>query len=107
MDKEMIMNIALAVIAFIGSIITGVLVPYIKASQNKAYIIILESFVKSLVYAAEETFVGQGRGDEKFKWVYEELVKKYPKLKSEEAKAYIQAAVKQMRNVEEAINKNL
>ena len=105
MDNNITTNLVLAIIAFLGSVITGVLVPYIKASKNKTYELILKSVVESLVYAAEETFVGSGRGDEKFKWVYEELVKKYPKLESEEAKAYIQAAVKQMRNVEEAINK--
>lgn len=105
MNKNITTNLVLAFIAFLGSIITGVLVPYIKASISKAHIAVLESIVKNLVYAAEETFVGHGRGDEKFKWVYEELVKKYPKLKSEEAESYIQAAVKQMRNVENAISK--
>ena len=105
MDNEMIVKIVLAVIAFLGSIITGVLVPYIKASKNKTYEMILKSVVEGLVYAAEETFVGSGRADEKYKWVYDELIKRYPKLESEEAKTYIQAAVMQLRNIQNAIEK--
>lgn len=89
MDKEIVVNIILAVIAFLGSIITGVLVPYIKKSKNKNNLMITKMIVDMLVTAAEEIFIGKGKGDEKYKWVYEELVKRYPKIDEKEAKILI------------------
>lgn len=100
MDKEIIMNIALAVIAFVGSIITGVLVPYIKKSKNKSNIMLIKMIVDTLVKAAEEIFIGEGRGNEKFKFVYDELVKRFPKIKRTEAKILIESAVNELHNVQ-------
>lgn len=103
MDKEIIMNIILALIAFLGSIITGVLVPYIKKSKNKNNLMITKMIVDMLVTAAEEIFVGKGKGDEKYKWVYEELVKRYPKIDEKEAKILIESAVNELHNVQNSI----
>ena len=100
MDKEMIINIAVAVIAFTGSIITAVLVPYIKKSKNKSNILLAKMIVDTLVTAAEEIFVGKGKGDEKYAWVYEELVKRYPKIDKKEAKILIESAVNELHNVQ-------
>lgn len=103
MDKEMVMNIALAVIAFVGSIITGVLVPYIKKSKNKSEMMITQMIVDILVKAAEEIFIGEGRGNEKFKFVYDELVKRFPKIKKTEAKILIESAVNELHNVQNSL----
>lgn len=104
MDKEMVMNIALAVIAFTGSIITGVLVPYIKKSKNKSEILITQTIAGILVNAAEEMFIGKGRGDEKYKFVYDELVKRFPKLKTNEAKILIKSAVEELHKAQNKLN---
>lgn len=103
MDKEIWVNIILAIIAFLGSIITGVLVPYIKKSKNKNNMMLLKLIVDTLVTAAEEIFVGKGKGDEKYKWVYEELVKRYPKIDEKEAKILIESAVNELHNVQNSI----
>lgn len=103
MDKEIVVNIILALIAFLGSIITGVLVPYIKKSKNKNSLMITKMIVDMLVTAAEEIFVGKGKGDEKYKWVYDELVKRYPKIDEKEAKILIESAVNELHNVQNSI----
>lgn len=103
MDKEIIMNIVLALIAFLGSVITGVLVPYIKKTKNKNNMMLLKLIVDTLVTAAEEIFVGKGKGDEKYKWVYDELVKRYPKIDEKEAKILIESAVNELHNVQNSI----
>lgn len=103
MDKEIVVNIILAVIAFLGSIITGVLVPYIKKSKNKNNMMLLKLIVDTLVTAAEEIFVGKGKGDEKYRWVYDELVKRYPKIDEKEAKILIESAVNELHNVQNSI----
>lgn len=103
MDKEIVVNIILALIAFLGSIITGVLVPYIKKSKNKNNLMITKMIVDMLVTAAEEIFVGKGKGDEKYKWVYDELVKRYPKIDEKEAKILIESAVNELHNVQNSI----
>lgn len=103
MDKEIVVNIILAVIAFLGSIITGVLVPYIKKSKNKNNMMLLKLVVDTLVTAAEEIFVGNGRGDKKYEWVYNELVKRYPKIDEKEAKILIESAVNELHNVQNSI----
>lgn len=103
MDKEIVVNIILAVIAFLGSVITGVLVPYIKKTKNKNNMMLLKLIVDTLVTAAEEIFVGRGKGDEKYKWVYEELVKRYPKIDEKEAKILIESAVNELHNVQNSI----
>lgn len=103
MDKEIWVNIILAIIAFLGSIITGVLVPYIKKSKNKNNMMLLKLIVDTLVTAAEEIFVGKGKGDEKYRWVYDELVKRYPKIDEKEAKILIESAVNELHNVQNSI----
>lgn len=103
MDKEIVVNIILAVIAFLGSIITGVLVPYIRKSKNKNNMMLLKLVVDTLVTAAEEIFVGNGRGDKKYEWVYSELVKRYPKIDEKEAKILIESAVNELHNVQNSI----
>lgn len=103
MDKEILVNIILALIAFLGSIITGVLVPYIKKSKNKNNLMITKMIVDMLVTAAEEIFVGKGKGDEKYKWVYDELVKRYPKIDEKEAKILIESAVNELHNVQNSL----
>lgn len=103
MDKEILVNIILAVIAFLGSIITGVLVPYIKKSKSKNNLMITKMIVDMLVTAAEEIFAGKGKGDEKYKWVYDELVKRYPKIDEKEAKILIESAVNELHNVQNSL----
>lgn len=103
MDKEIVVNIILALIAFLGSIITGVLVPYIKKTKNKNNMMLLKLIVDTLVTAAEEIFVGRGKGDEKYRWVYDELVKRYPKIDEKEAKILIESAVNELHNVQNSI----
>lgn len=64
---------------------------------------ITKMIVDMLVTAAEEIFVGKGKGDEKYKWVYDELVKRYPKIDEKEAKILIESAVNELHNVQNSL----
>lgn len=63
-----------AVIALIAAIITAKVIPWIKAKTTNEQQAMLSAAVKTLVFAAEQLY-GAGKGDEKLKYVIQELEK--------------------------------
>lgn len=84
----------------IAAIITGILVPYIRSRTTAEQQEIINMWVEIAVTAAEQIFVGSGRGAEKKKYVIEFLAKKGFKLDEVSVDAMIESAV-------EALNKGL
>lgn len=64
-----------AIIALIAALITYKLIPWIKARTTAAQQANLEAVVKMLVFAAEQMY-GANKGEEKFRYVQNQLAKK-------------------------------
>lgn len=89
-----------AVGLLIAAVITGILVPYIKSRTTAEQQEIINTWVEIAVTAAEQIFVGSGRGGEKKKYVIEFLSNKGFKIDEASVDAMIESAV-------EALNKGL
>lgn len=61
-----------ALLVLLASIITGYLVPWLKAKCNEKQRFALESTCRILVFAAEQIY-GAGRGEEKLDYVVQQL----------------------------------
>lgn len=61
-----------AIIALLGAIITVKVIPWIEAKTTNEQQATLKAVVKTLVFAAEQTW-GAGHGDEKLDFVIEQL----------------------------------
>lgn len=61
-----------ALIALMAAVITAVVVPWIKSKTTLQQRELLESVVKSLVFAAEQLY-GAGKGEEKLQYVIDRL----------------------------------
>ena len=88
-----------AIIALIGAIITCVLIPWIRSKTTKEQQEEIKQWVKIAVAAAEQIFVGQGRGEEKKQWVLEFLSKYNLKVDPDAIDAMIEAAVWELKNM--------
>lgn len=64
-----------AIIALLAALITYKLIPWIKAHTNAAQYANLMAVTKTLVFAAEQIY-GANRGDEKFRYVKEQLLQR-------------------------------
>ena len=81
-----------AFLALLGTIITCVVIPWIRSKTTLNQQEIIRAVIKSLVYAAEQLY-GAGHGDEKFKYVKEQLNKAGYTFNEEEVNAMIEGAV--------------
>lgn len=88
-----------AVFALIAAIITCIVMPWIKSKTNKEQQEEIKQWVKIAVAAAEQIFVGQGRGEEKKQWVLEFLSKYNLKVDLDAIDAMIEAAVYELNNM--------
>lgn len=61
-----------ALIALMAAVITAFVIPWIKSKTTAQQRELMESVVKSLVYAAEQIF-GAGSGEEKLQYVIDRL----------------------------------
>lgn len=68
-------EIILAVIALIGAVLTGVVVPYLKSKLSADQLETLDYWLRVLIAAAETEFKGAGMGEQKKQWVIKELAK--------------------------------
>ena len=73
-------QILLAVIALIGAVVTGILVPFIKIKIDSAKATLdamqldkLNYWTRTLIAAAESAFTGSGQGKKKTDWVIQQL----------------------------------
>lgn len=85
-----------AVIALAATVVSVFLIPWIKSKTTEAQRKELTAWVKIGVAAAEQIYVGQGRGDEKKQYVLEFLKSKGFDLNEESVNNAIEAAVKQL-----------
>ena len=61
-----------AIIGLLGAIITYYLIPWLKQNLSASKYQMLQAVIRSLVYAAEQLY-GSGKGEEKLRWVQEQL----------------------------------
>ncbi len=88
-----------AVFALVAAIITAIVIPWIKSKTTKEQQEEIKQWVKIAVAAAEQIFVGQGRGEEKKQWVLEFLSKYNLKVDLDAIDALIEAAVWELNNL--------
>ena len=88
--------IIMAVIALISAIVTGYVIPLVKSKTTNAQFSEIVGWVKVAVGAAEQLYVGQGRGEEKKAHVLKFLEEKGYKVDTEAIDAMIEAAVNQL-----------
>ena len=65
-------TLANALIALLAAVITAFVIPWIRSKTTAQQRELLESVVKSLVFAAEQIF-GAGRGEDKLQYVIDRL----------------------------------
>lgn len=82
-----------AVAALIGVIVTCVLIPFIKSKTTAEQQKEINAWVKIAVSAAEQIYVGSGRGEEKKAYVLEWLRAHGVTVDDEKLDAMIEAAV--------------
>ena len=82
-----------AVITLIGAIITCVIIPWIKSKTTAEQQEKINMWVKIAVNAAEQIYVGSGRGEEKKKYVIEFLNNIGVKVSEDRIDALIESAV--------------
>ncbi len=85
-----------AVIALITAVITVFIIPWIRSKTTDAQRQQMIAWVKIAVAAAEQIFSGQGRGEEKKKYVEAFLEEKGFTVDENSINAAIEAAVKQL-----------
>ena len=86
------------VLTLISAILTIFVIPYIKSKTTSAQQEEINAWVKIAVTAAEQLYKGQGRGEEKKKYVIEWLATKGIKVDENELDAMIEAAVYELTN---------
>ena len=82
-----------AVIALIGVIITAIVIPYIRSKTTVAQQQQINNWVKIAVAAAEQIYIGTGRGTEKKAHVIAFLNSKGVTIDVESVDAMIESAV--------------
>lgn len=82
-----------AVFALIATVITAIVIPYIKSKTNAQQQAEIASWVKIAVAAAEQIYVGAGRGEEKKAYVLEWLAARNITVDADKLDAMIEAAV--------------
>ena len=85
-----------AVIALAATVVSVFLIPWINSKTTAQQRSELVAWAKIGVAAAEQIYVGQGRGDEKKQYVLEFLKSKGFDLNEESVNNAIEAAVKQL-----------
>ena len=88
-----ITSIVEAVLALIGAIITVFVIQWLKSKTDAAQLEKIKMWVTVAVEAAEQIYVGSGRGAEKKAYVLEFLKSKGFNLEWDEIDAMIEAAV--------------
>ena len=92
MDEGLV-KIILAVISLLGTIITVVLVPYLKSKTTEKQRDNIYTIVTLAVQAAEQIYFKPGEGEKKKEYVVNYLSSKGIKLTIEDLNLFIEAAV--------------
>lgn len=86
-------EILLAVIALLSAVVTGVVIPWVRAKTTFAQHQKLTAWVSIAVQAAEQLYKGSGRGQEKKEYVVSWLNERGITFDEETVDAAIEAAV--------------
>jgi hypothetical protein len=86
-----------AVFALIATLITCLLIPWIRSKTSATQQAELKQWVSIAVAAAEQLFIGQGRGEEKKNWVLNYLQKYNLKVDMDTIETLIESAVYQLK----------
>ena len=89
-------DIIRAVIMLILALISRYLIPWINAKLGTEKLTTLKIWVKAAVEAAEQIYVGTGRGTEKRQFVEKFLLDKGYRLNTQELDTLIEAAVREL-----------
>ncbi len=100
---EGIVKIILAIISLAGVIITGVLVPYVKAKTTETQRENIYQVVMFAVKAAEQIYFQPGMGEKKKEYVVNYLNSKGIKITKEDLDLFIESAVKELNLVQEGL----
>lgn len=103
MNIELMLQIALALISIIGTLITYVLVPYIKARTTETQQKKINATVQIAVQAAEQIFNKPGAGQDKKAYVLQVLNQKGIHIDAAQLDILIEAAVYQMNRTKQAV----
>ncbi|OPZ65870.1 MAG: Phage holin protein (Holin_LLH) [Firmicutes bacterium ADurb.Bin506] len=87
-----------ALAALIVAVITAFVIPYIKSKTTAQQQQAINSWVRIAVTAAEQIYVGSGRGAEKKEYVLQFLAEHGIKLDGARIDALIEAAVYELNN---------
>ncbi len=93
MDITPVLN---AVIALAAAVVTAFVIPWIKSKTTAAQREEINSWVKIAVTAAEQIYLGAGKGKEKKEYVLKFLEEKNLKIDEESVDLMIESAVKNM-----------
>lgn len=103
MDEGLV-KIILAVIALLSAIVTGVVVPYVKAKYDREKIEDTYVWVKKGVAAAEQLFkIVDPTGEARKRYVIKYLEVKNIKISEEDLEVFIEAAVKELNLIEKQL----
>lgn len=95
-----ITNIVEAIIGLVAVVITSIIIPYIKKRTTTEQQKELVAWVKIAVTAAEQIYVGAGRGAEKKQYVLAWLEERSVTVDWNEIDALIEAAVYELNNTD-------
>ena len=93
MDITPVVN---AVIALAAALVTAFVIPWVKSKTTAAQREEINYWVKIAVTAAEQIYLGAGKGKEKKKYVLDFLAEKNLKIDEESVDLMIESAVKNM-----------
>lgn len=102
MNIELMLQIVLALISIIGTLIAYVLVPYIKARTTEAQQKKIHAAVQIAVQAAEQIFNKPGAGQDKKAYVLQVLNQKGIQIDVTQLELLIEAAVFQLNRTKQA-----
>ena len=82
-----------AIVSLIAVIITAVVIPYIKSKTSVSQQAEIYAWVRIAVAAAEQIYMGAGRGEEKKQYVLDWLENRNIKVNTDELDTMIESAV--------------
>lgn len=91
-------EIIMAVIALIGTVLTGYVIPVLKSKVGENNQKTFDKAVQVAVYAAEQIYTGLKQGKEKKEYVKELLQNQGYNVDFQEVDAAIEAQVRKMKN---------
>ncbi|MDU5080211.1 phage holin, LLH family [uncultured Tissierella sp.] len=99
--NEGLVKIILGLIGLLGTIVTYVLVPYLKSKTTKEQRENIYFLVSLAVQAAEQIYIKPGQGEKKKEYVINYLNSRGIKLTVEDLNIFIEAAVKELNIIQD------